>query len=52
MSKDFGAFNKEKLPLFDKSLMNLEYLHQTCYHLKKFVSVECLEATIQRCLEN
>ena len=24
--------------------MTLEYLHQACYHSKKYVSVECLKA--------
>ena len=29
-----GAFNKKRLPLFDKSLMTLEYLHQTMLSFK------------------
>ena len=32
--KYFGAFNKKKLPLFDESLMTLEYLHQTMLSFK------------------
>ena len=53
----FGAFNKKKPPLFDKSFMTQqifdeEYLHQTILSFKEYVSVECLKATIKMCSEN
>ena len=39
--RTFGAFNKKKLPLFDKSLMILEYLHQIILTFKgmRFCSI-------------
>ena len=53
----FGAFNKKKPPLFDKSFMTQqifdeEYLHQTILSFKEYVSGECLKATIKMCSEN
>ena len=34
MYKYFREFNKKKLPLFDESLMTLEYLHQKMLSFK------------------
>ena len=46
-------FNKKMLLPFDKSLMTLEYLHQTIIlSFKECVSVQCLEVTIKISSEN
>ena len=46
MPKYLETFDKKKLPLFDKSVMILEFCTKQCYHVKESVSVQCFDATI------
>ena len=52
MPKYFEGFNKKKLPLFDKSLMTLEYLDQTMLSFKRMRFCSMFGRNQKRCLEN
>ena len=46
--KYLGAFNKKKLPLFDKSLMTLKYLDQTMLSFKGMRFCSMFESNHQK----
>ena len=52
--KYLGTPNKKKVPLFDKSFDDpgIFAYYYFCYHSKECDSVQCLEATIERCSDD
>ena len=52
--KYLGTPNKKKVPLFDKSFdgPGIFAYYYFCYHSKECDSVQCLEATIERCSDD
>ena len=50
--KVLGPPNKNKVPLFDKSLITLKFLHQEMLSFKGMHSCSLFGSNLKRCLKN